>query len=99
MIADVKFTPDDTPEEIELKHRIIQQYNARIAVRREKKDYVINNQLYDYKAAFEIDSSRESEFERDLIARLRPLKRLRESEKHDAFIDLLIRKHQAERYV
>jgi transcriptional adapter 2-alpha len=97
MIAEIKFTQDDTADEIELKHKIIKQYNARIAVRREKKDYVINNKLYDYKAAAEADSSRETEFERDLIARLRPLKKLREPKKHNAFVDLLIRKHQTER--
>jgi hypothetical protein len=97
MIADIKFTPDDTAEEIELKHKIIEQYNKRIAVRRDKKDYVIRNNLFDYKAAAEADSSRETEFERDLIARLRPLQKLREPKKHNAFVDLLIRKHQTER--
>jgi hypothetical protein len=98
MIADLKFTPDDTPDEIELKHKIIKQYNARTAARRDKKEYVIQHTLYDYKVAAADESSR-PEYERDLIARLKPLKRLREPEKHDAFVDLLLKKQRVQRYV
>ena len=50
MLADMEFSPDDHPSEVELKLQVIQIYNLKLAERDRRKRFVIDRGLIDVKA-------------------------------------------------
>ena len=47
MLADLEFKDDDTPEEIELKFRIIENYNKRLDERQKRYQFTIDHHILD----------------------------------------------------
>jgi transcriptional adapter 2-alpha len=97
LLADMKFSYDDTEESIRMKHDVVRMYNARIEKRRQKKEFIAQHRLFDYKDQALADKKRHPD-DNDLVARLRPLKRLRSADEHDEYVDLIVEKQQLQRY-
>ena len=49
LLADMELFDDDTPDDIKLKHDVIELYNARLDERIRRKKFVIERGILDYK--------------------------------------------------
>ncbi|GAB0497609.1 hypothetical protein MMPV_008944 [Pyropia vietnamensis] len=81
IIADMELLHEDSPEEIEMKLRVLQIYSAKLDERAFRKEFVVSRNLLDFKAAAAADKKRPRE-ERDLSHRLRPFLRFHSDGDH-----------------
>jgi transcriptional adapter 2-alpha len=89
ILADMEFSDGDHPAERELKLKVIQIYNEKLAKRMERKKFVVERGLLDYKLHQHTERKRPKE-ERELLAQVRPFARFQTPEEHDNFVDGLI---------
>lgn len=89
ILADMEFSDADHPTERELKLKVIQIYNQKLAKRAERKKFVVERGLLDYKLHQHTERKRPKE-ERELLAQIRPFARLQTPEEHDKFVEGLI---------
>ncbi|CEG44213.1 transcriptional adapter 2 [Plasmopara halstedii] len=89
ILADMEFSDTDHPTERELKLKVIQIYNQKLEKRNERKNFVVERGLLDYKLHQHTERKRAKE-ERELIAQLRPFARFQTPEEHDNFVEGLI---------
>lgn len=81
IIADMELLHEDSPEEAEMKLRVLQIYSAKLDERAFRKEFVVSRNLLDFKAAAAADKKRPRE-ERDLSHRLRPFLRFHSDGDH-----------------
>ncbi|POM80833.1 Transcriptional adapter 2-alpha, partial [Phytophthora palmivora] len=89
ILADMEFSDGDHPAERELKLKVIQIYNEKLAKRIERKKFVVERGLLDYKLHQHTERKRPKE-ERELLAQVRPFARFQTPEEHDNFVEGLI---------
>jgi hypothetical protein len=90
LLADMVFSDDDHPEDRRLKLQILRIYNSKLDERDERKRFVIDRGLVDFKAQQAADRRRSKE-ERDLVARLRVFSRFTTKEEHNAIVEGLLK--------
>ncbi|OWY97730.1 Transcriptional adapter 2-alpha [Phytophthora megakarya] len=89
IMADMEFSEGDHPAERELKLKVIQIYNEKLAKRVERKKFVVERGLLDYKLHQHTERKRPKE-EREILAQMRPFARFQTPEEHDNFVEGLI---------
>ncbi|GMF29393.1 unnamed protein product [Phytophthora lilii] len=89
ILADMEFSDADHPAERELKLKVIQIYNQKLAKRMERKKFVVERGLLDYKLHQHTERKRPKE-ERELLAQVRPFARFQTPEEHENFLEGLI---------
>ncbi|KAI9914682.1 hypothetical protein PsorP6_007669 [Peronosclerospora sorghi] len=89
ILADMEFSESDQPAERELKLKVIQIYNRKLEKRMERKKFVVERGLLDYKLHQHTERKRPKE-ERELLAQVRPFARFQTPEEHEKFVDGLI---------
>ncbi|GMF48686.1 unnamed protein product [Phytophthora fragariaefolia] len=89
ILADMEFSDADHPAERELKLKVIQIYNQKLEKRMERKKFVVERGLLDYKLHQHTERKRPKE-ERELLAQVRPFARFQSPEEHDNFVEGLI---------
>lgn len=81
IIADMELLHEDSPEEAEMKLRVLQIYSSKLDERAFRKEFVVSRNLLDFKAAAALDKKRPRD-ERDLSHRLRPFLRFHSDGDH-----------------
>ncbi|KAL4151200.1 hypothetical protein PRNP1_008149 [Phytophthora ramorum] len=89
IMADMEFSDADHPAERELKLKVIQIYNQKLANRIERKKFVVERGLLDYKLHQHTERKRPKE-ERELLAQVRPFARFQTPGEHEKFVEGLI---------
>ncbi|KAF4324358.1 hypothetical protein BBO99_00001879 [Phytophthora kernoviae] len=89
IIADMEFSENDHPSEHELKLKVIDIYNQKLTEREQRKQFVVERGLLDYKLHQHTERKRPKE-ERELLAQMRPFARLQAPEEHDQFVEGMI---------
>jgi len=84
-IADMEFVRGDTPEDRELKLKVLQIYNEKLDEREKRKKFVLNRHLFDYRQYVQNDLKIPMD-ERDLIHRMRLFERFHTPDEHKKFI-------------
>ncbi|KAJ1927308.1 Transcriptional adapter ada2 [Tieghemiomyces parasiticus] len=92
-VKDLVFAPDDLPEDTELKLVVMDIYNARLTRRVERKRFISERGLLEYKKLQATEKKRTKE-ERDLWNKCKPLARLQTHEDYQTFVQGLIREAQ-----
>ncbi|KAG2188775.1 hypothetical protein INT44_003914 [Umbelopsis vinacea] len=92
-VKDMVFSEDDTQEEIDLKVMVLDIYNSRLDKRIEKKKFLLERGLLDYKKNQTADKKRSRE-ERELYNRTRIFARLQTSGDYEMFVDGLLKEQR-----
>lgn len=90
MLADMDFSPDDHPSEVELKLQVIKIYNFKLAERNRRKKFVIDRNLIDSKQQMQQEKKRLKD-EREIVGKLRVFARFHSMEEHENLVDCVIR--------
>ncbi|GIX62611.1 transcriptional coactivator ADA2, putative [Babesia caballi] len=93
ILSDMEFRPEDTPEQIELKLKVIEIYNSKLDERIYRKKVIISRGLLDAKALQQKDRRCTGE-EKELYNILRPFLRFQTVEEHDHTVRLLVRERK-----
>lgn len=89
-LADMEFSSDDHPSEVELKLQVIRIYNHKLAERDKRKRFVLDRGLVDIKKHQQEEKKLTKE-ERDLVSKLRPFARYHSQEEHEALVKGILR--------
>ena len=81
LLAELEFNPDDSEEELRMKHRMIDIYNQRLNERIRKKEFVISRGLLDPKEQARLDKTRSKE-EKDIANILKVFSRFHSPQDH-----------------
>lgn len=93
ILADMEFRTEDTPEQIELKLKVIEIYNSKLDERIYRKKIIISRGLLDAKAIQQRERKYTGE-EKELYNILRPFLRFQTAEEHDHTVRLLVRERK-----
>ncbi|GFE54278.1 transcriptional coactivator [Babesia ovis] len=93
ILADMEFRFDDTPDQIELKLKVIEIYNSKLDERIYRKKVIITRGLLDSKAMQQKERRYTGE-EKELYNILRPFLRFQTIEEHDHTVRLLLRERK-----
>lgn len=85
VLADMEFSPNDLPQDRELKIKVIQIYNSKLDERERRKNFLLSRGLLDYRKNQLADAKLPRD-ERDLVRRMRLFERLHTPEEHKLFI-------------
>jgi transcriptional adapter 2-alpha len=89
ILADMEFSDDDHPTERELKLKVIEIYNQKLAERERRKKFVVDHGLLDYKLHQQTERRRPKD-EREIIAQMRPFARFQTPQEHEKLVEGLI---------
>lgn len=92
-LADMEFSPEDHPSEVELKLQVIRIYNHKLEEREKRKRFVLDRGLVDIKK-HQQEEKKLSKEERELVAKLRPFARYQSAEEHDALVKGVLKAHR-----
>ena len=90
VLADMEFTISDSPQERELKIKVIQIYNSKLDERDRRKTFLLSRGLLDYRKNQQADAKLPRD-ERDLVRRMRLFERLHSPEEHKLFIEDILK--------
>lgn len=90
LLADMEFKETDTPDEHELKMRILRIYSKRLDERKRRKDFILERNLL-HCSQFEKDLSIE---ERELCRRYDPFMRYHSKEEHEELLKFVVSEHR-----
>ncbi|SJK86596.1 transcriptional adapter 2-alpha [Babesia microti strain RI] len=93
ILADMEFRDDDTPQQKELKLKVIEIYNSKLDERIYRKRIIIERGLLDSKSTQQREKKLTSE-ERELYNILRPFNRFHSPESHEQLIQLLVQERK-----
>jgi hypothetical protein len=100
-LADMEFSAEDHPSEVELKLQVIRIYHAKLQQRLQRKQFVLQRQLYDVKKQ-QIDEKKWTKEERELLGKLRPFARYQSKEEYEQLLKGILQanrlKQQIEMY-
>ncbi|EGF79546.1 hypothetical protein BATDEDRAFT_12390, partial [Batrachochytrium dendrobatidis JAM81] len=88
-VKDLEFTEDDTPEEIALKCAMLNIYNTALSRRAERKKFVFDRNLIDFKKASRYKKRRPKE-EKELYHKMRVFAKLMTESDFQVFMDGLL---------
>jgi len=94
MLMDLAFNDDDSQADIEVKLRLIENYNRKLDDRIKRKKFIVDYGLLDYKK-----DKKKSKEEKEIFDRLRPFLRVMSKEEHDGFITGLLAEKQLRRRI
>lgn len=92
-LADMEFSPEDHPSEVELKLQVIRIYNHKLEEREKRKRFVLERGLVDIKK-HQQEEKKLSKEERELVAKLRPFARYQSAEEYDALVKGVLKAHR-----
>jgi hypothetical protein len=92
-LADMEFSPEDHPSEVELKLQVIRIYNHKLEEREKRKRFVLERGLVDIKK-HQQEEKKLSKEERELVAKLRPFARYQSQEEYDALVKGILKAHR-----
>jgi hypothetical protein len=92
-LADMEFSPEDHPSEVELKLQVIRIYNHKLEEREKRKRFVLDRGLVDIKK-HQQEEKKLSKEERELVAKLRPFARYQSAEEYDALVKGVLKAHR-----
>ncbi len=90
LLEDMEFSSNDTPEEREIKIKVIEIYNSKLDEREKRKKFLIEHDLLDYRKKQREDRKLPAD-ERDLVNRMRLFARFHSAEEHKKLIDELLK--------
>mmetsp|Transcript_18920 Transcript_18920/g.28341 ORF Transcript_18920/g.28341 Transcript_18920/m.28341 type:complete len:677 (+) Transcript_18920:163-2193(+) len=90
LLEDMEFSPNDTPEEREIKIRVIEIYNTKLDEREKRKKFLVDHELLDYRKKQREDRRLPGD-ERDLVNRMRLFARFHTPEEHKKLIGELLK--------
>ncbi|KAK1858336.1 hypothetical protein I4F81_000945 [Pyropia yezoensis] len=93
LVADLVMEPDDTPEEVDVKVRLLEIYNARVAVRAQRKAFVLERKLLDFEALRSAEAGL-PKAERDVVSRLKVFARLHPPEVQAELEEAVLEEHR-----
>lgn len=93
LLAEMEFTEDDTPAEIELKFKVLDIYNARLDERIKRKKFVIERNLLDFKKQYQQDRTRTKE-EKEIYNLMKVFARFNTAEDHEKLVQGIIQERQ-----
>lgn len=89
VIADIEFSPGESPASVELKLKVLEIYNAQLDERARRKAFLLQRGLLNYRKALITERRRPRE-EREIRAQLRPLARFMSPAEHEEVVSGLI---------
>mmetsp|Transcript_43983 Transcript_43983/g.138238 ORF Transcript_43983/g.138238 Transcript_43983/m.138238 type:complete len:280 (-) Transcript_43983:223-1062(-) len=98
LLADMVFEAQEPPADVELKLQVIRIYNRKLDQRQERKDFVVQRGLLDYKKFLGAERRRPKD-ERDIVSRLRPFSRYMTLEEHERWIESILRSKRLKRRI
>ena len=90
LLEDMEFSPGDTPEEREIKIKVIEIYNSKLDEREKRKQFLKDHDLLDYRKKQKEDRKLPAD-ERDLVNRMRLFARFHTAEEHKKLLDELLK--------
>ena len=90
LLEDMEFSPSDTPEDREIKIKVIEIYNTRLDEREKRKQFLKDYDLLDYRKKQRKDRQLPAD-ERDLVNRMRLFARFHSAEEHQKLIDNILK--------
>jgi hypothetical protein len=96
ILAEMEFSPTDSPEDRALKIKVIEIYNSRLNEREKRKHFLVDRNLLDYKKNQIADQQLPAD-ERDLVNRMRLFARFHSAQEHQTFIQNLLKAKQLRR--
>ncbi|KAJ3008190.1 Transcriptional adapter ada2 [Thoreauomyces humboldtii] len=89
MIKDLEFSDSDIPEETEMKMAMFGMYNAALDRRKERKRFVFDRAITDFKKLQQLEKKRSKE-EKDLYQKMRVFAKMQTGEDFDEFVNGLL---------
>ncbi|KAJ2778616.1 Transcriptional adapter ada2 [Coemansia javaensis] len=93
IVKDMVIADDDTPEELELKRTVLRIYNSRLDRRLQRKAFLCDRGLLEYRKNQAIEKRRPKD-ERDLLGRLKVFARMQTRDDFEAFSAGLLNEHR-----
>jgi len=93
IIADMEFKPDDTPQERQLKLKVLHIYNQKLDARSERKQFILERGLLDPK------EKKRTKEEKDIEDSVKVFARLHSAQEHEVFVEGLINEHRLRKRV
>lgn len=90
LLEDMEFLPDDTPEERDIKIKVIEIYNSKLDEREKRKQFLKDHDLLDYRKKQKEDRKLPAD-ERDLVNRMRLFTRFHSAEEHKKLLNELLK--------
>jgi transcriptional adapter 2-alpha len=90
VLADMEFSAEDTQADKALKTKMLKVYNAKLRQRLERKQFITDRGLLDYKKQLLQEMMRPPE-ERDLIQRMRLFARFHSKQEHDELLQNILK--------
>lgn len=90
IIADMEFSPNDLPQDRQLKIQIIDMYNAKLDERERRKQFLVSRGLLDYRKIQKEEDALPRD-ERDIVRRMRLFERFHTREEHKQFINDILK--------
>ena len=90
ILADMEFSHHDTPEDRELKMKVIGIYNSKLDEREKRKRFLIERNLLNFRQKQLEDAIRPAD-ERDLVNRMRLFARFHGAQEHEKFIENMLK--------
>ena len=90
LLEDMEFSPNDTKEEREIKIKVIEIYNSRLDDRVQKKKFLVDHDLLDYRKRQKEDRKLPAD-ERDLVNRMRLFARFHTAKEHKTLINNILK--------
>lgn len=93
LLAEMEFGAEDTPEEIELKFKVLDIYNSRLDERIKRKKFVIERNLLDFKKQYQLDRNRSKE-EKEIYNLMKVFARFNTPDEHEKLVQGIIKERQ-----
>ena len=90
VLADMEFSPNDLPQDRQLKIQVIEIYNSKLDERERRKQFLLSRGLVDYRKIQKADEELPRD-ERALVRRMRLFERLHTPEEHKEFISGILK--------
>lgn len=90
LLQDMEFLPTDSKEDVELKLKVLQIYNSRLDNRNNRKQFLIDRNLLDYRKKH-IEENKLPADERDLVNRMRLFARFQSPKEYEDLIQNLLK--------
>ncbi|KAI8924518.1 hypothetical protein BC831DRAFT_498467 [Entophlyctis helioformis] len=88
-VKDMEFNEDDSKEEIELKCTMLNIYNTTLARRAERKKFIFDRNLIDFKRIQSIEKKRPKE-EKEVFQKMRVFAKMMTAQDFDVYVDGLL---------
>jgi transcriptional adapter 2-alpha len=98
-VATVKFSDHDTPEEREIKMKVMQVYHMMLEERQQRSEFVVAHNLLKWKTLTKFHKSLTNDEDKKMLTRLRPVLQVTTRDKWDALVDGMLRESSLRRAI